>query len=193
MGAGGKSSAPSPTGFSAAAGQALGQGIDSRLGQINTQAGPGTGDEARQQAIDAAYGQAQSRLSPQWDQRESAQRTQMINQGLDPGSQAYDSQMGNLGRERNDAYTSAMASAIGQGTAAGHTAFMDNVTSNMLPYQQLGILSGISDSQYQNALQGYGADQAGKNSMMSGLGSLGGMAIGGPAGAYVGSKLGGGK
>jgi hypothetical protein len=52
----------------------------------------------------------------------------------------------------------------------------------MLPYQQLGILSGISDSQYQNALQGYGADQAGKNSMMSGLGSLGGSA----AKAYAG-------
>jgi hypothetical protein len=181
MGAGGKS-APSPTGFSAEANQALGQGIDSRLGQINGAGALPTGQEARDQAISGAYGQATSRLDPQWDQRDNARQVQLANQGLDPGSEAATNSGAQFGRDRNDAYTSAMASAIGQGTQAGDSIFRQGVTSSMLPYQQLGILSGISDNQYGNQLQQFGADQAGKNALMSGLGQAG--AIG--ARAYSG-------
>jgi hypothetical protein len=195
MGAGGKS-APSPTGFSAQAGDALGQSVDSHLGQINAQGALPTGQEARDQAIASAYGQATSRLDPQWNQREAASRTQLINQGLDPGAQAYDTQMGNVGRERNDAYSSAMANAIGQGTAAGNSIFQQGVTSQMLPYNQLQMLSGIGTQQYGNQLHQYGADQAGKNALMGGIGELG--ALGGDiafngAGAAFGRARGGGK
>ena len=87
----------------------------------------GTGDAARDSAINAAYGQAASRLNPQWQQREEAQRTQLLNQGLTPGTAAYQQAMGNLGQQRNDAYNSAMNSAIGQGTAAGDSAFRNNM------------------------------------------------------------------
>lgn len=82
-----------------------------------------TGDAARQQAIDAAYGQASSRLNPAWQQREDATRTRLLQQGLTEGSEAYQREMGNLGMQRNDAYTSALNSAIGQGTAAGNALF----------------------------------------------------------------------
>jgi hypothetical protein len=195
MGGGGKNSAPAPTGFNGAARDALGGGIRDRLGQIGGQGALPTGQEARDQAITAAWDQSRSRLDPMWNQKESASRTQMINQGLDPGSQAFDTQAGNVGRDRNDAYSSAMANAIGQGTAAGNSIFQQGVTSQMLPYQQLGLLSGVADGQYQNDLQKYGADQAGKNGMLGGLGSLGGMIggglIGGPAGAAAGGSLGG--
>jgi hypothetical protein len=194
MGGGGKNSAPAPVGFSNKANESLTQGIENRLGGMVNPTELATGQEARDQAITSAYDQASSRLNPAWDQRESAARTQMINQGLDPGSQAFDTQMGNLGRERNDAFSSAMANAIGQGTSAGNSIFQNSVTGAMLPYTQLNTLAGISDSQYQNALQGYGTEQAGKNSMLSGLGSLGGMAggamLGGPAGAAIGSRVG---
>ncbi|RKH08994.1 tail fiber domain-containing protein [Corallococcus sp. CA047B] len=88
----------------------------------------GSGEAARQQAIDAAYGQASSRLDPQWQQREDAMRTRLLNQGLTEGSEAYNQQMGTLGRERNDAYTSAMNSAIGQGTSAGDSVFRNNLS-----------------------------------------------------------------
>jgi hypothetical protein len=167
----------------------LQQGANNLMGQIGSQGPIGTGDEARQQAIDSAYSQAASRLDPQWQQREAATRSQLVNQGLDPGSQAYDTSMGNLGRERNDAYTSAMANAINQGTAAGHLAFTDNLTAANNPYQQLGMLKGFTSqpgtpttgapdlasalaSMYQGQLGQYGMQQAGKNSQMSGAASL---------------------
>ncbi len=75
---------------------------------------PGAPDAqtARQQAIDATYGQAASRLDPQWSQREEATRTQLLNEGLRPGMQGYDQRMQELGRQRTDAYDTAMRSAI---------------------------------------------------------------------------------
>lgn len=78
-------------------------------------------ESARQQAINANYEQASSRLDPQWGQRESQLQAQLLNQGLRPGMEAYDTQMANLGRERNDAYTSAMRSSIlaGEPVASG--------------------------------------------------------------------------
>lgn len=88
---------------------------------------PLSGDAARDQAINSAYGQATSRLDPQWAKREEAQRTQLLNQGLDPSSEAYKSAMADTGQQRNDAYTSAMNSAIGQGTQAGNDVFRNDL------------------------------------------------------------------
>jgi hypothetical protein len=88
------------------------------------------GDAARDQAINSAYGQATSRLNPQWDQRGSQLQTQLMNQGLDPGSEAYQNAMGQFSRDRNDAYSSAMNGAIGQGTEAGQAVFNQNMASH---------------------------------------------------------------
>ena len=144
---------------------------------------------ARNQAIQANYSQAASRLDPQWAQREEAQRSQLANQGLDPGSQAYDTAAANLGRERNDAYTSAMNNAIGQGNQTQ----MAQLAQQNAPYQQLGeinsLMSGLSGTgsqtqllpaamqAYQGALQNYGIQQQGKNSMMGGAAGLGALAL----------------
>jgi hypothetical protein len=153
-----------------------------------------SGDQARDQAIQAAYGQASSRLDPQWNQKEEQTKTQLANQGLDPSSEAYQNAMGDLNRQRNDAYTSAMNSAIGQGTQAGATLFGENQASQMMPYQQLMAMSGLSGqaqtpmagqaqtpqtlaaqlAAYQGALQNYGIQQQGKNSGMAGMGNLAG-------------------
>lgn len=96
----------------------MGQALDlSGLPQVSS------GMDARNQAIEGAYSQATSRLDPNWNQREAAERTRLLNQGLSEGSEAYKNAMGDFGRQRNDAYTSAMNSAIGQGTAAGSAIF----------------------------------------------------------------------
>jgi hypothetical protein len=86
-----------------------------------------TGDAARDQAITAAYNQSTSRLDPMWAQRENSARARLLNQGLSEDSAAFQSAMATQGRDRNDAYTSALASAIGQGTAAGDSAFRNNM------------------------------------------------------------------
>lgn len=89
----------------------------------------GNGDEARQQAIDAAYGQATKRLDPMFAQRESAQSTQLSNQGLDPNSAAARAARAEMAANKNDAYGSAMNSAIMQGQATGDSVFRNNMQS----------------------------------------------------------------
>lgn len=102
------------------------------------------GSGARDQAITAAYGQATSRLDPQWDKRMEAQRTQLLNQGLDPTSEAGKNSMAELGQQRNDAYSSAMNNAIGQGTAAGNSVFQNNLAARNNPLQQMAAMQGLT-------------------------------------------------
>lgn len=131
------------------AGQALGQGLDPSLF-----ARVGTGDEARQQAIESSFGQSLSRLSPMLAQRENAMQSRLANQGLSPTSQAYRAAASGFGRERNDAIQGALNSAISQGTDAGNTALMGNIAASQAnlgsamaqrraPIQDLGILQGL--------------------------------------------------
>jgi hypothetical protein len=86
----------------------------------------GTGDDARNQAVNASYGQATSRLNPQWEQREAQMRTKLLNQGLNPASQAFQSEMSQLGQQRNDAYGSAERNAQMMGQQAGDSVFRNN-------------------------------------------------------------------
>ncbi len=164
----------------------LGQGATNLMDQIGSQGALPTGEEARNQAIESAYGQAVSRLDPQFAQRETALRSRLANQGLDPGSEAADNALGNFGRERTDAYSQAMANAIGQGTVAGNSIFQQGLQGQMAPYQQLSSLAGLLQGNqgretqylpaaiqgYQGQLNQYGADQAQKNSMLSGLAQM---------------------
>lgn len=89
---------------------------------------PYTGaNAARDQAITGAYNQAASRLDPRFSQAQEGLNAQLASQGLDPTSEAAQTAQGNLGRERNDAYSSAMNGAISQGTAAGNSIFQNSL------------------------------------------------------------------
>jgi len=70
------------------------------------------GEEARNAAEEAIYSRATSRLDPYWNQQTSQRETQLWNQGLRPGDEAWDTAMGNLGRARTDAYQTAMNEAV---------------------------------------------------------------------------------
>tara|TARA_R110000824_G_scaffold394108_1_gene593708 strand:+ start:891 stop:1787 length:897 start_codon:yes stop_codon:yes gene_type:complete len=80
-------------------------------------AAPQADSAARQQTIDSLYGQYQSRLDPQFQTQQTALETQLANQGIGVGSDAYNKSMESFGRTRNDAYTSAMNQAVGAGGA----------------------------------------------------------------------------
>ena len=165
----------------------LGQGAQNLEGAIAGQ-DPNAVGHARDQSITSAYNQAQSRLDPQWAQREEQTRSQLLNQGLDPGSEGSQVEMGNFNRSRNHAYSSAMNNAISQ----GNQGTMAELASQNAPYQQLGELNGLTQqgpnpgggqylpaamAQYQGALQNYGIQQQGKNSSLGGLANLGGLGI----------------
>lgn len=128
----------------------------------------GNGDAARDQAINAAYNQATSRLNPQWEQRENQARAQLANQGLDPNSQAYRNAMNQLSQQRNDAYSSAMNSAIGMGQQAGDAVFRNNMMSRQqaiaeaLRSPQLSALQGMMGFMQTPGFHGAGAADAGQ-------------------------------
>lgn len=96
------------------------------------------GDQARQQAINAAYGSATQQLNPQFDNAQERLNAQLANQGLSPGSAAAQAAQSQLGMQENNAYNQALNSAIGQGTAAGNSVFQNNLAA-----QQAGIQNAL--------------------------------------------------
>ena len=112
------------------------------------------GSEARDQAIKASYDQSTSRLNPQWAGREQTMQSGLANQGLDPNSQAYRNASRQFGQDRNDAYGSAMNSAIMQGQAAGDSVFRNNMMSRQQAIAEALKRRGMSVSDLQG-LQGF--------------------------------------
>ncbi len=97
-----------------------------------------TGEGARDAAERAIYERSTSRLDPMWQQREQETYTQLWNQGLRPGDEAWDTAMGNLSRERTDAYQTAMNEAImGGGQEAQREFNMDMARRQLAVSEQL--------------------------------------------------------
>ena len=93
------------------------------------QSGLGSGDDARQNAIDEMYGQATSRLDPMWEQNTENQLDQLRNQGLRPGDEAFDNATERLENQKTDAYSQAMFAAVRHGGAEGSRVFDINRSS----------------------------------------------------------------
>ena len=94
-----------------------------RVGQLQAYQGPQgavptSSDAYRKQIQDALYSQQQSRLDPRFQQAQSDLDAKLAAQGITQGSEAYNREVGNLGRERTDAYQQAMNNAISGGEAA---------------------------------------------------------------------------
>ena len=157
-----------------------------------------------------AYSAYTARLDPQWDKREAAMKTQLANQGLAQGSEAYSSAMRDLNEGRNDAYQQANIAAINTAPQTFQLATalrsqplnelnsirtgsqITNPTFNNVPQQATTAgpdLLGAANSQYGAAMQGYNAQQAASGGLMSGLFGLGGAMLGGPAGSAGGQLM----
>lgn len=83
----------------------------------------GTGDDARQEAIDAMYGQATSRLDSRMEMGQDSLESQLRNQGLNPGDKAYDDQLQMFRESETDAYNQAMFESIRHGGSEGSRVF----------------------------------------------------------------------
>lgn len=138
-----------------------GQAVQGQVGgDLNT---------ARQQAIDAAYGQATSRLDPQFAQREESLRVQLANQGLAPGSVAWEREMSQLGRDRSDAYTQATYGSIGAGEQMAQALFarqlgqgqFANQAAGQMYQQNMGQAAFNNQTAGQDYSQNLGAAQFG--------------------------------
>jgi hypothetical protein len=95
--------------------------VANNSGQLNVAAptggGPSTWGVGGQgqymnQAGDALYRQATSRLDPQWAQTQADTDAKLANMGLVRGSDAWNREQQNISQQRNDAYNQANFSAI---------------------------------------------------------------------------------
>lgn len=127
---------------------------------------PTADNAARQSVEDALYSRMTSRLDPQYAQTQAKLESQLTNQGITQGSEAWNTEMQNLGRNKNDAYQTAMETAIMNGGTEMQRQFDMNMTgrqqgvteANTLrdrPFVEAGYLSGLNtaaDSSLGNAL-----------------------------------------
>lgn len=123
----------------------LGGAMNALQGQFAASAGDPFmgGDAAREQAINASFGQARSRLDPMFAQNEESLEAKLANQGLSPGTEAYDNARAQFGRDKNDAYSSAMNSAIGMGNEAADQVFRQNMAARNAPLEQMLAMGGM--------------------------------------------------
>jgi hypothetical protein len=149
---------------------------------------------ARDQAIDSAYRMQTSRIDPRVAQERSARESQLANEGFSRGDAGWNTAMDEFNRGSNDAYQQAL---LGAQSGAGNTAYAQMLAAAMQPYQQLQSIQGVGEgmgrqalagaqapdlmaalqAQYGGDLQRYGINQQNKNSQMSGLASLGALAL----------------
>lgn len=181
----------SSLGLGAQTGQALNR-VDQSLSQPFSLGGAND-------AVNKAYGNITSRLDPQWQNRQTQLETQLTNQGLRPGGEAWDNAMRDFNFGRNDAYTQANTQAM---NFAPQTMQLD-LAARSQPLNELNALrtgsqvtnpqfgqvpqqaqtagpnySGAAASQGQYDQGLYNAQVGQNNAMMGGLFSLGGAALG---------------
>lgn len=94
--------------------------------------------EAMTDAIDQKlYDLGSKRLDPRFEQRREDMQTRLVNQGIAPGSEAYNREMQGLGQQENDAYNQLLLQGRGQAAAEVN-----------MPINQITAL--LSGSQVQN-------------------------------------------
>ena len=90
------------------------------------------------------------RLQPQLQQQSAAVETQLANQGIMPGSEAYNRAKTQLAQQQNDALTSAQVGGINVGLQANQQAFNQQLQQANLPFQQLGAFQQATQPGYVN-------------------------------------------
>jgi hypothetical protein len=96
------------------------------------------------------YDLGRQRIDPRMEQRRQSASTQLANQGIAPGSEAYNREMEMLNQSENDAYTQLMLQ--GRGQALQETYAQRNQPINEI----IGLLSGtqVQNPNYQAATPG---------------------------------------
>lgn len=120
---------------------------------------PDTSDYSgdRQKVEDAMYGRQTARLDPQYQQRQSALETQLMNQGFARGSEGWDTAMANLGREREQAYSGARNDAITGGGQEQSRMFSDAMAGRQQgvgeQFQRAGFYNTAAGQDYGQRFQ----------------------------------------
>lgn len=90
----------------------LGQQTGRALDRVDQATGQPFNIQSAQDAVDKAYGNITSRLDDRFQREGDQLDTKLINQGLRPGTEAYDNAMKDFNYGKNDAYTQASTQAM---------------------------------------------------------------------------------
>lgn len=130
----------------------LGEQTTQALGRVNDSLSQPFDYSSVQDVQDQAYKAQTDRLDPQFAQQQQATETQLVNQGLRPGTEAYDNAMRNFNQGKNDAYGRARIDAI---NTSPQTYQMANSLRNQ-PLNELNALrtgSQVTNPTFSNAPQ----------------------------------------
>jgi hypothetical protein len=165
--------------------------LQQALGKINSNSLPQGPINPGQTAQDAIM----ARLNPTFNTEDDRVRTRLYNQGVRAGSEAWDNEMRNFERARNDAYSQAALQGINLDFQNRNQALQEQaIPINLINAYQSGgqaqmpqfqnfaqqaqgvapDLMGAAQGQYQGQLNSYNAQQAGNSNFMGGLFGLGG-------------------
>jgi len=103
---------------------------------------------------DATFQRAMGLLSPVFDQREEQLRSQLRNQGLVAGSEAFDDEFGNFSRARNEAELAAAFDAVGAGRAEQSRLFGLNSAARQQGFGEQSFLRNQPFNELAAALSG---------------------------------------
>jgi len=183
----------------------LGSAINAQLGQVQDVMGqpfnpnlPSTGINPGQSYQDAYM----QRLAPQLAQSRESTQAQLANQGVVPGTQAYENAMRQQAMKENDLLLGATTQGFGVGSQANQQAFNQEMTKYNMPLNTLSALRsgsqvqnpsfvnsaqqattggadllGASQMGYNAQMGNFNAQQAAQQNMNSGLMGLGGAAL----------------
>lgn len=188
----------------------LGESQISRINQAESTpysyAGLGDANSYATDAENALY----SRLDPQFDRDEQSLRTQLANQGIGQGSEAWNNAFNTFNQAKNDAREQAVLTGQQYGLTARNQEINEYNAQRSAPLNEYTALTsgqqvqnptfasqgsggaagtdiaGITQNAYQSALSQYNAKVAGNNSTTSSLFGLGGQL----GGSFLGSKAG---
>ena len=188
----------------------LGGLAESGIGRVQEQFGTPFDIQNVNQLQDRAEASILDRMQPLMDRQRAQRETQLANQGIMLGGEAYRNAQDDLARSENDA----RLAAITQGLNQRAPALQQDLALRNQPLNELNALRtgsqvtvpqfsgptaqsigapdilGATGAQYQAQLGQFNAEQAGGNNFMSGLFGLGGAVLGGPMGASLGGFLG---
>lgn len=177
----------------------------SNLGQGYFDAANNRPDLGSKAAFDQAYGYASANLEPRFARTRDAEINRLRNQGLDPTSEAYKSQMNDLALQQNEARNNLVTGLQGQmfnqglqdrtqqmaELQPGLQFGMGTTNPNLVNVPQVGVqnvdVAGLAGMNQAGQWQNYNAQMQNRNAMLGGLASIGGSLIGAP---WMGSALG---
>ena len=101
----------------------------------------------RQRVEDALYNRSKSRLDPQFEIGQRDLETKLYNQGVQPGTEAWNRELASHAQQKQDAYSGARTDAIGAGGAEQSRLYgMDYQTANQnATLQNQGRQQGLNE------------------------------------------------